>query len=542
MNRRLLLLAVLLLIFFIATSGCTESREETPFQFEVSNLAISSAWVEPGQPVYVSADIANTGNASGQYTVELKIDGRTEDTKTIVLDAGQTVTVSFLIGKDVAKTYSVSVGNLTKSFEVLAPGQIPSQLKVSNLILFPSQVEPARTLYICVDVQNVGEAGGTYKLDFYVDGKAEHSITDSLEGGQIKTYRVESSAPADEGTHNASVASLTGTFEVKTFKDNWERKWAQEPAPWNSKQRVSDPKDYDVQGLRVNADFKVDLSEWWDNVEEGTYWVPAVVLGTPDNTKEELLALKGKPEEAKREINCLFEALAFIHLIEPGEIHNAVTMGPDGIRWEFPKPAEPAIRDSNMNCASAANIIQYLLEDDYDEVGFVWRHSAWDAAEVVGGHCTSYIKQNGEYYFFDPGSLAEEKSWYPVEDGDGTAYMADECDRIIQSTPEKYAIFWTQVSRNDEAIFAIFTSPCGHFALGSDGYNLYYPKAFDGADLKIWKDPQDSVDLLQANYSPTPPKNQYGIEDYVEYEPYKSYTQGIEEEGQPEIATIPSDG
>jgi len=74
----------------------------------------------------------------------------------------------------------------------------------------------------------------------------------------------------------------------------------------------------------------------------------------------------------------LFEALAFIHLIEPETIHNAETQGSHGIRWEFPKPARPAIRDSSLNCASAANVIHYLLEDDYDEVGYVWRHSSFE--------------------------------------------------------------------------------------------------------------------------------------------------------------------
>ena len=326
-------------------------------------------------------------------------------------------------------------------------------------------------------------------------------------------------------------------------KSLWEKKWAQEPAPRYSKHRFDNPKDYDVQGLRVNSDFKVDVGEWWPNVEMNTYWVPAAALGTPDNTKEELLKLKGQPEKAKKEINVLFEALVFIHLCtEPG-IHNAKTQGKNGIGWEFPKPAEPAIRDGTVNCASAANVIHYLLEDDYDEVGYVWRHSSFDS-ERVGGHCTSYIKENGEYYFFDSGSLAEERSHYPVEDGDRNFYCVDSCDLIIQSTPRKYAIFWTQLSTDDEAIFAIFQSPYGHFALGNDGHNLYYPKAFDGANLKIWKDPADSVELLQASYSPKPPKNQYGVKNYADYIPYNNYEKfnETEKQGEPEISTIPSDG
>jgi len=42
-------------------------------------------------------------------------------------------------------------------------------------------------------------------------------------------------------------------------KSLWEKKWAQEPPPEYTKHRVENPKKYDVQGLRVNADFQIDL-------------------------------------------------------------------------------------------------------------------------------------------------------------------------------------------------------------------------------------------------------------------------------------------
>jgi len=55
----------------------------------------------------------------------------------------------------------------------------------------------------------------------------------------------------------------------------WGMKWAQQPAPEYTKHREDDPEKYDVQGLRVNADFKIDLHSWYPTIEPGTYWVPA---------------------------------------------------------------------------------------------------------------------------------------------------------------------------------------------------------------------------------------------------------------------------
>lgn len=244
--------------------------------------------------------------------------------------------------------------------------------------------------------------------------------------------------------------------EQEEQNEYWTKKWKQQPPPKFTKKRVDNPKLYNIQGLRVNADFKVDLGEWWSKVKTGTYWVPAAKLGTPDLTKEDIEKLTGKPEQAKREIDVLYEALAFMHIAMDTGSGNLKTKGANGIRWQFPKPAVLAIEEGKGNCAASSNVIRYLLEGDYEEVGFVWRHSTFDTNEPWG-HCTSYIRQDGEYYFFDPVSLSEERSKYPVEDGNGSVYQGDQSDRIVQASPKKYAIFWTQLARSDEAIFVLFT-------------------------------------------------------------------------------------
>lgn len=339
---------------------------------------------------------------------------------------------------------------------------------------------------------------------------------------------------------NGKTYTKTITFRVEPLK-YWEDKWAQDPNSERTKRRVEKPEEYNIQGLRINADFKVDLGNWYDSVKEKTYWVPAASLGAPDNTSEEIFDLKGKPEQAKDKINVLYEALVFIHLNLKIGIHNAKTRDQDNIRWEFPKPAKPAIRDGEVNCASTANVIKYLLEDDYDEVGYVWRARDRDSDDP-GGHGTSYIKHNGKYYFFDPVSLAVKKSHYPVENGDGRGYHVDRADHLIQSKPENYAIYWTQRSTRDEAIFAINTAESNNFALGDKGDKYYYPKAFDGSRLTIWLDPEDTEELLEAPYSPEPPTNQYNVKNYADYPPYDEYLEPVSDQvGKPEIKTMPTD-
>jgi|GEM_PF-3379532 len=389
-----------------------------------------------------------------------------------------------------------------------------------------------------------GETGSSSNLQYSYKLEGKHSSWSSWSSDTNKLYPDLSdgdySFKVRARDENGDTYTKNITFRVEP-SGYWEEKWVQGPKPAHTKQRVDKPAKYNIQGLRVNADFKVDIGEWYEKVEKQTYWVPAAALGTPDDTAEEIFDLYGKPDKAKAEVDVLYEALVFVHLNLGSGIHNAKTRDRNGIRWEFPKPAVPAIRDGEVNCASASNVIRFLLEDDYEDVGFVWRARDHDS-DNPGGHGTSYIKHNGKYYFFDPVSLVENKSKYPVEDGDGSFREADGCDLLIQSTPRKYAIFWTQRASRDQAIFALIEGDTNNFALGSKGDTYYYPKAFDGSKLTIWLDPLDTEELIEASYSPDPPRNQYNVEDYSNYPPYNEYLEPVSDQGgEPEIKTIPSD-
>lgn len=326
--------------------------------------------------------------------------------------------------------------------------------------------------------------------------------------------------------------------DVRALNTDWDWNWDRGPAPELKKKRVDNPEDYNVQGLRINANFKVDLKgrrTQKPSLKEGTYWVPAAKAGTPNLTRKEIRKLAGKPEEAREKIDVLFEALAFMNMaIRPGS-GNVKKKGRKRIRWQYPKPAVLAIKEMEANCAASANVINYLLEDDYDEVGFFYWHSDY-GIDRPGGHVVSYIKDGEKYYFFDPVSLTGKKSKFPVEDGDRN-YNGDISAHVIQSRPVNYAIYWAQRQRRDVAVLSMYsTTDGGTFPFGSDGNNLYYPASYDGTDITIWEDPNDSEELLQASYTPEPP-NQYS-----NYPPYDQYSESACcTQGKPEYKTIPSD-
>jgi len=105
--------------------------------FTASKLSISPGEVYIGGSVTISIVVTNTGNASGSYTVTLKVNGAVEATKGVTLNAGASGEVAFTTAKDVAGTYSVDIDGLKGSFAVREKPAPPEEIP-------PEEVPPVK--------------------------------------------------------------------------------------------------------------------------------------------------------------------------------------------------------------------------------------------------------------------------------------------------------------------------------------------------------------------------------------------------------------
>jgi hypothetical protein len=90
--------------------------------FKAENLEITPPTPEPEEPVYIFADIVNTGELPGSLEVPLVINGVTVDTTTVTLEPGEATTVTFTVEEDVG-SYAVSVYGTPGGFGV-APREV----------------------------------------------------------------------------------------------------------------------------------------------------------------------------------------------------------------------------------------------------------------------------------------------------------------------------------------------------------------------------------------------------------------------------------
>jgi len=103
------------------TGSFTVMKTPTPAAFTFTGLVVSPADVAPGAEVTVSVTVKNTGEQSGTYSAELKLDGETKETKTGTLAGGISTTVTFKVSSQAEGTHTVQVGTQTGSFTVTAP-------------------------------------------------------------------------------------------------------------------------------------------------------------------------------------------------------------------------------------------------------------------------------------------------------------------------------------------------------------------------------------------------------------------------------------
>jgi hypothetical protein len=98
----------------------------TPAAFTFTGLVMSPANVTSGAEVTVSMTVKNTGEKSGIYSAELKLDGAIKETKTGTLAGGASATVTFKVSSQTEGIHTVQVGDQKGSFTVITTPQTVS--------------------------------------------------------------------------------------------------------------------------------------------------------------------------------------------------------------------------------------------------------------------------------------------------------------------------------------------------------------------------------------------------------------------------------
>lgn len=126
-------------------------------------------------------------------------------------------------------------------------------------------------------------------------------------------------------------------------------------------------------------------------------------LGGLTLTPEQAYALvDADPQIVKTRVNTAADLLMYMLAARIGDNGGCYCDSWDGYTWHTNFTAKEVMERKLGNCGSCANLANYLLEDDYEEIGIIL-HAYYPGNG--GGHVYNYIKYQGKYYIVD-------YSWY----------------------------------------------------------------------------------------------------------------------------------
>jgi hypothetical protein len=148
--------------------------------------------------------------------VALFINDEVAQTKTGQLDGGASTSVLFEVTEQNEGTYQFKVGILNGTFTItsVAPPPKPAEFQVANLTIDPEVADPGMPVNVTAKVTNIGEASGSYSVDFAVNGAVKGTKTVELSGGETATVAFTVTETA-KGSYSITIGNATGTFSVQ---------------------------------------------------------------------------------------------------------------------------------------------------------------------------------------------------------------------------------------------------------------------------------------------------------------------------------------
>ena len=244
----------------------------------------------------------------------------------------------------------------------------------------------------------------------------------------------------------------------------------------------------DLMTLRYDADYVVE-------VHPDVYWVPARSLGDSRYSNADIFQMVNhSPEDKQAAVSTLYEALQLYQVGGFASADDNIRMGENGIAWEHHKPGYYAVLTNCGCCATDSNWLHYILDGDYDEIGYI-ATSQRDGS----GHVFNYILQDGWYYMIDLTHYRTD--WIATATEDGYLDSYHRSDPILGNihktrSPEAYAEYIQATFGDPPGLIVKYTAadaPAVDSVRSQSGIEITYAQMNDIALEILFDDPGDSL-------------------------------------------------
>lgn len=168
----------------------------------------------------------------------------------------------------------------------------------------------------------------------------------------------------------------------------------------------------------------------------GLYRIHGELGGTTLTAEEAYALVDASPETVKEQVKTAADVLMYMLAARIGDNGGCYCDNWDGYTWHTNFTAKEVMERKLGNCGSCANLANYLLEDDYEEIGIIL-HAYYPGNG--GGHVYNYIKYQGRYYIVD-------YSWYIFSNYDPDADFPVMCVNSLEEFGSRVGELYDGVS------------------------------------------------------------------------------------------------
>ena len=214
----------------------------------------------------------------------------------------------------------------------------------------------------------------------------------------------------------------------------------------------------------------------------------ASLLGGVTLTAEEAYGLvDAAPEVVREKVKTAADVLMYMLAAKTADSHGCKCTDVGGHTWHWNMSAKEVMENRLGNCGACANLANYLLDGDYEEVGFV--DQAYYPGQG-GSHIYTYVRYQDKYYILDYSwyifTNYNALSDYPVTILDSLEQWPDKAQQIygsvclvmVYDTPgmQYPVIFGEEYEQQFGGIYYILPEGVDYIILyeAADGYQYYH--------------------------------------------------------------------
>jgi hypothetical protein len=184
-----------------------------PAEFNVSDLIIDPAEVEPGEPILITLNVSNIGDVEGVYSANLTINNELREQQEILIDAKSTLIVEFTVLESNEGDYDVEIDGLIGFFKIKPAPPEDSNIVLSNFKVTPYEGWVDEQIIVTLSAHNPSGETDIITLRLTVDGTPIENKRIELLAGESTTVEFTFTA-TKEGKFIAKVNTLSGTFFI----------------------------------------------------------------------------------------------------------------------------------------------------------------------------------------------------------------------------------------------------------------------------------------------------------------------------------------